>query len=162
MGQDLPNKVYLELTTECNLDCAMCIRHSWRDEGGSMSRGTFEAALAGLGGMESITTVSLSGFGEPMVHPGFWDFLARLKAAGLYVEVITNGLCLDAASAGRLMDLELDRVIVSLDGIGERSNRMLHAGSFEAVSANLRALNELRPVHGLPPPRAGLGVLSVS
>lgn len=156
MAQDLPNKVYLELTTECNLDCAMCIRHSWADEGGSMSGGTFEAARAGLEGMESITTVSLSGFGEPMVHPGFRGFLARLKGAGLYVEVITNGLCLDASSAGRLMDLELDRVIVSLDGIGEGSSRMLHAGSFKAVSANLRALNELRLARGLQVPQVDI------
>ena len=36
-----PAKVYVELTTECNLDCAMCIRHSWDEPGGTMAPETF-------------------------------------------------------------------------------------------------------------------------
>ena len=142
--QDLPNKVYLELTTDCNLDCAMCIRHSWDDEGGSMSDETFAAVLAGLRSMNSITTVSLSGFGESIAHPMFWDRLAALKDAGLYVETITNGLLLDRAAARRLIEMKLDRIIVSVDGMNDASSEMLHAGSFETVSTNLTALNEMR------------------
>ena len=156
MPHDLPTKVYLELTTECDLDCPMCIRHSWRNAGGSMSDETFEAVLAGLGGMESITTVSLSGFGEAMTHGQFWSFLARLKAAGLFVEVISNGLWPDGQTAERMIDLKLDRVIVSVDGISDASSRMLHEGSFAAVSANLRALNELRMSRDVAYPQTGI------
>ena len=153
---DLPNKVYLELTTECNLDCAMCIRHSWADEGGRMSDRTFEAALAGIVDMPSITTVSLSGFGEAMVHPAFWDVLARLKDAGLYVEVISNGLTLDGDAARRLIDLKLDKIIVSVDGVGEQSDQLLHAGLFPTVSNNLKGLNVLRQSLNVTYPEIGL------
>lgn len=156
MPQDLLKKVYLELTTECDLDCAMCIRHSWQDAGGSMSAGTIEAVIAGLGGVKSITTVSLSGFGEAMLHPKFWDCLARLKADGLFVEVITNGLWPDGETAERLTDLHLDRVIVSIDGMTAKSSAMLHAGSFARVSANLQALHELRLARGLAYPQIGI------
>ena len=156
MPNDLPTKVYLELTTECNADCAMCIRHSWQDEGGTMSDATFEGVLAGLAGMESITTVSLSGFGEALTHERFWSFLARLKAAGLFVEVISNGLWRDARTAERMIDLNLDRVIVSIDGISDESSRMLHEGSFATVAANLRALDELRLSRGVEYPQTGI------
>ncbi|MCP4378296.1 MAG: hypothetical protein GY794_19240, partial [bacterium] len=32
-----PRKVYIELTTDCNMDCPMCLRHSWDSPGGAMS-----------------------------------------------------------------------------------------------------------------------------
>jgi len=137
--QDLPNKVYLELTTDCNLDCAMCIRHSWDSRGGSMSDETFAAVLAGVKNMKSITTVSLSGFG-----------------AGLYVETITNGLLLDRAAARRLIDMKLDRIIVSIDSMKGASSEMLHAASFQTVSANLKALNEMRKSLNLKTPEIAL------
>lgn len=31
-----PSKLYVELTTDCNLDCPMCMRRSWEEEGGAM------------------------------------------------------------------------------------------------------------------------------
>jgi len=142
--QDQPVKLYLELTTECNLDCAMCIRHSWEGPGGSMFDDTIEAVLSGLNEAESITQINLSGFGEAMRHPRFWEVLARLKKAGLFVEVISNGFWTDENTAQRLIDLKLDRLIVSLDSITGGSGTMLHPNSFETVSENLNSLHKLR------------------
>jgi len=143
-SRDEPKKLYVELTTECNLDCAMCIRHSWTNDGGSMSEKTIDAIMTGLDGAESITTVNLSGFGEAMRHPGFWDVLTRLKDKGLFVEVISNGFWADEDTAGRLIDLKLDRLIVSIDSLDQESDTMLHPGSFAKISENLNSLHKLR------------------
>ena len=42
-------RLYLEPTSRCNLNCAMCFRKSWVDEeAGDMDEATFRAVLAHL------------------------------------------------------------------------------------------------------------------
>ena len=158
-ADDSPRKVYIELTTDCNMDCAMCIRHSWDEPAGTMSPETFDAVLAQLkelrGGGERMM-LNFSGFGEPMSHPRFFDLLARAKAGGFAVEVVTNGTLLDADAIERLIDLELDRIVVSLDGVGPGAAESLHAGSFPDVSARLRALHERRMMRKAAQPETHL------
>lgn len=139
-----PVKLYIELTTDCNMSCPMCIRHSWESPGGAMSDETFDAILTQLGEMPSIRTVNFSGFGEPMTHPKFFEFAARARQAGLEVEAITNGLSLDSETINRVLDLPLDRIVVSIDSLSEPSGEMLHAGSFASVSESLRILYHRR------------------
>jgi len=141
---DWPRKVYLEPTTQCNLDCAMCIRRSWDQSGGTMSAGTFERILAQVDELPRPLTINFSGYGEPMVHPRFCELLSRAKDAGFSIEVVTNGTLLGPEAAERLIDLRLDKLIVSLDGISDASSRMLHTRSFAIVAANLQALHQRR------------------
>jgi len=139
-----PRKLYLELTTACNMDCGMCIRRSWKTDGGTMSRRVFEAALAGAADLPTLREVNFSGYGEPMLHPRFWDFLRRAKKAGLRAEFVTNAALLDDQAAARLVDLQADRVIVSLDSIASGQPDMLHPGPFAEMAARLRRLKELK------------------
>ncbi|MDP6543203.1 MAG: SPASM domain-containing protein [Phycisphaerae bacterium] len=140
----LPIKLYIELTTDCDMDCPMCIRHSWDQPAGAMSDETFDAILAQLADMPSIRTVNFSGFGEPMTHPKFFEFAARAKQAGLTVEAITNGMSLDSDAIDKLIDLPLDRLIVSIDSLADPSGELLHSGSFATVSKSLRMLYHRR------------------
>ena len=89
-------KVYLEITTACNLDCAMCIRRVWDSGIESMARPTYETLVADLRAIGGDCTVHFGGFGEPLVHPDFLDYVYQAKAAGLRVEVTTNGVLLAA------------------------------------------------------------------
>jgi len=137
-----PRKVYVELTTKCNLDCEMCIRHSWQQPGGSMSRSTFQAILQQLTELPHIDTVHFGGYGEPLVHPDVHAFLDLAKRQELRTELVTNGTLLDPQTIERLVDLPLDKLIVSVDGISEPSRRHLHPGSFAAFSTALLQLYE--------------------
>ncbi len=143
-SEDLPRKVYVELTADCDQACVMCPRHSWSAPGGAMSEATFATLLAQLKASPSIATVNFSGYGEPTGHPRFHRCLREAKDAGLAVEVVTNGSGLDAESVERLIDLPLDKLIVSIDGIAPGASEMLHAGSFDRVSESLRKLYHRR------------------
>ncbi|MDP6546958.1 MAG: radical SAM protein [Phycisphaerae bacterium] len=155
-GATLPRKLYIELTTDCNMSCPMCIRHSWEAPGGTMSDETFEAILTQLGEMPSIRTVNFSGFGEPMTHPKFFEFAARAHQAGLTVEAITNGLSLDSETIDQLIDLPLDRLVVSIDSLSEPTGVMLHSGSFASVSESLRILYRRRLLRGAAGPEVDI------
>ena len=151
-----PRKLYIELTTNCNMDCPMCIRHSWETPGGAMSDETFSAILTQLAEMPSVGTVNFSGFGEPMTHSKFFAFAARARQAGLAVEAITNGLALDSETIDKLIDLPLDRLIVSIDSLTEPTGVMLHSGSFATVSESLRVLYRRRLLRRAPGPEVDI------
>ena len=155
-GDECLTKVYVELTTECNIACAMCPRNTWAEPGGTMSAGTFGRLIEQLADMPAPITVNFSGYGEPMGHERFWEFLAAAKSAGLEVEIVTNGLLLDEPAALRLVELGIDRVVVSIDGLSEATSAGLHAGSFPAVAANLRRLYHLRMMRGADRPELGI------
>jgi MoaA/NifB/PqqE/SkfB family radical SAM enzyme len=70
-----------------------------------MSSGTFASILGQLKEFPAPFRINFSGYGEPMTHPSFWQFLAQAKQAGHHVEIITNGLLLDSAASEKLLDL---------------------------------------------------------
>ena len=148
-----PRKLYLELTTACNLDCAMCIRRSQQDAGGDMTARTLERLLGQLADLPSLATVNLSGFGEAMTHPRFFAFAKRIKAAGLRLELVTNGTLLDRRACVELIGLKADRLIASIDGLGDPATRLLHPeGSFQRVRANLSCLRREKRMRHLTLP----------
>lgn len=128
---DALRKVYVEVTSACNLACAICIRRTWDEPLGHMPLARFQRLLNGLPGQKirgdqkphPVTvspyhrvSVSFSGFGEPLVHPHFLELVRLARERGMRVEIITNGTLLDARMARELVALDVAQVTVSLDG----------------------------------------------
>lgn len=142
-------KAYVEITTECNLDCGMCVRHLWPGPQRVMAGNTFSAFKDQLRAIPTAVAVSFAGFGEPTVHPQFLEFLREVKEAGLRAELITNGVTLQGAMARTLLDLQLNRLIVSLESVGAEQDILFH-GSSATVRANLEAFRQLRGTRAVP------------
>jgi MoaA/NifB/PqqE/SkfB family radical SAM enzyme len=137
--EDTLRKVHLEITTECNLDCKMCIRQVWRESLRSMAQETFDAFVGQLRDIPTIHTVQFGGFGEPTAHPRFLEFLLAVKEAGCRAELVTNGVGLTSDVLKKLIDLGLDLVVVSLDQANHSGNGVLHYEP-DCVKQNLRNL----------------------
>ena len=138
-------KLYVEITTACNLDCQMCVRRAWSEPIGSMSLETFRALIEQLREFSSPPTVHFSGYGEPMFHPAFVEMVSLAKAIGARMEVTTNGMLLTPDKAAALIELDLDRLVVSIDGVTpQRYGDIRVDGSFEQVIANLLHLRRLK------------------
>jgi Fe-coproporphyrin III synthase len=153
---DAIRKVYVELTTACDLDCGMCIRHGWEDRGGEMTQETFGRLIAGLRGTATAETLQFGGFGEPTMHPRLFEFLLLAKEAGLRVEMLTNGVSLDAETANTLLDLELDKLVVSMDGVGPTGDGTFHGDAITRVQANLRGVYRMKLARQVEKPEVGL------
>ena len=151
-GDDAPRKAYVELTTACNLDCAMCLRRAFEEPGGEMSLATFRRVVEQCAELPGLATLNFSGYGEPMAHPLFVEFVALAKGARFAVEAVTNGLLLTPEAMERLIKLRLDKLIVSVDGLSGDASQSLHAGTFPAVEGNLRAFHRLRVLHNVAYP----------
>jgi MoaA/NifB/PqqE/SkfB family radical SAM enzyme len=142
---DALTKLYVEVTTACNLDCVMCVRRVWNEPLGTMRTAQFARLMAQVADLPAPPTIHLSGYGEPMVHPDFLELVRLAKATGAKVEATTNGTLLDAETAEALLDLDLDRLVVSIDGAtAERYEEIRERASFRQVVNNLRQLKRLR------------------
>jgi hypothetical protein len=93
-------RVYIEPTTQCNLECRTCIRNAWSEPQGRMSETTYQRILDGLRAFDPVPPVFFGGFGEPLTHPEIFRMVLEAKRLGAVVELITNGTLLDERRRG--------------------------------------------------------------
>lgn len=142
---DRLTKLYIEPTTACNLDCVMCVRNFWRERIGHMPLDRFAALMEQVRAFDAPPRIHLSGYGEPTSHPQFLELVRLAKATGAQVEVTTNGSLLDPPFIDALMDLDLDRLVVSIDGASPESYESIRErASFEKLFTNLMWLKRQR------------------
>jgi radical SAM protein with 4Fe4S-binding SPASM domain len=113
-----PIEINLELTHRCNLRCRMC--GVWGKENAShLPELTLEdynelfAQMKGLG----VHLVTLAG-GEPFIRNDLFDIIKAAKIQGLTCNLFSNGTLIDRLKIGRLFESRVDKIIVSIDGIG--------------------------------------------
>lgn len=106
-------KVYIEPTNRCNLECRTCIRHSWTEALGHMDDETFDHVMEGVRAFDDPPVVFFGGFGEPLAHPRIVEMVSEAKSVGARVELITNGMLLDARKAEGLIGAGLDTLWVT-------------------------------------------------
>ena len=125
----LLKKLYIEPTNQCNLTCRTCIRNTWDEPLGQMSKTTFKNIIKSLKRFSLLPTVIFGGFGEPLHHPQIADMVAQVKALGAPVELITNGTLLHEKLSRDLMAAGIDVLWLSLDGATPESYADVRLGA---------------------------------
>lgn len=137
-------QAYIEVTTRCNLDCAMCIRHAWKDGQGRMEKETFQAALVGLQAFPKLKRVVFGGYGEPLTHPHLVEMITQVSGLGVGVTLITNGLLLKRSLTEALIRAGVDTLVVSLNSMHLQAYQQAGLKSgFDQVLENLQELRDL-------------------
>jgi MoaA/NifB/PqqE/SkfB family radical SAM enzyme len=131
-------KVYIEPTNGCNLDCRTCIRKTWDEPLGQMNEVTFDRTIESLRLFSPAPTILFGGFGEPLSHPKIVDMIAKASTLGGVVELITNGTLLSKTLSFQLIKAGLDVLWVSLDGASPQCYEDVRRGAlFSEVLANV-------------------------
>ncbi len=155
-------KVYLEPTNRCNITCRTCMRNTWDEPLGNMTGETFERILSDLSAFSPKPLVLFGGIGEPLFHPQTIDWVAKVKALGCTVELITNGTLLTAKRSRQLVDSGLDTLWVSLDGATPESYVDVRLGAaLPRVLDNLRHLRPMRKGFYHPQPVLGIAFVAM-
>jgi MoaA/NifB/PqqE/SkfB family radical SAM enzyme len=150
-------KVYVEPTTACNLNCPICVRHSWREPGGAMTMATYRRLVEGLRDIPTLQAVAFWGLGEPLLHPNILEMVAEAGRLGARTELISNGLLLDARMAEGLIQAGLDTLILSVDGDSTPRDGEVRAGVDRArLEQQVRELHALRRALRRENPEIGL------
>jgi MoaA/NifB/PqqE/SkfB family radical SAM enzyme len=149
-----PAVLYLEATAVCNLRCPMCPttiglpREPYRTE---MFDLDLLPRLEPI--MPCVVRAFLSGGGEPLLHPGFFDIVRRLKRHGVEVHFNSNATLLDEARAREIIASGVDTISFSIDGAtAETYAKIRVPADFERVTANVRRLAALKKEAGATRP----------
>ena len=108
----LPQNVQLEVTNLCNLSCGMCPREELNIPFEHMPLDRAKAIIDRLSGVQLLT---LTGWGEPFLHPDIFTLIRYAKDKGFAVQLTTNGLFKDDAVITKIVESGLDSISFSVD-----------------------------------------------
>jgi MoaA/NifB/PqqE/SkfB family radical SAM enzyme len=118
MIPDYPSQAQIEITNRCNLACKMCPRDYFNLLKEDMPLETFKKIVDR---MESITLLTLTGWGEPLVHPHVFEMITYCKERSHKVKLTTNGTLLTSEMRQRVFSSGLDEITISLESINKAS-----------------------------------------
>ena len=140
--KDSPKKVYVELTTRCNLQCSMCVKYT---EGScipeeDMDKAVFMKLLPSLG---EVDTLILNGIGESLLHPDLIEIIGLARKhlpTDATIGLQSNGLLLTRPLAQKLIEAGLDTICLSVDSFEDPTLHKPGEHSFHGVQ---RAVDHL-------------------
>ncbi len=136
--------IQVEVSSICNAQCPYCVQSCYRDQwkGGLMDMHTFHRLKPGF---SRASLVFLQGWGEPLLHPKFWQMVQTVKSIGVRVGFTTNGTLLDGENLSKLLNSGLDIMGVSLAGIGPDTHERFRKGcDLVRLGTALRKLKEMK------------------
>lgn len=121
---NFPLHLDLELTSECNLRCAMC----WQAKDpnafpkGMMTEELFKKIID-EGVANGLCAIKLQSRGEAMMHPKIFEFSKYAKSKGIKdIHLTTNGtLFMKTKKMAQLFDSGIDKLIFSIDKAHDES-----------------------------------------
>jgi MoaA/NifB/PqqE/SkfB family radical SAM enzyme len=151
-----PVRIVLELTSRCNLRCRMC--RDWEDyerrhkSDGDLADDLFEGVLDFVPGAALIQP---QGWGEPLLHARFFDYMARIREVNPrgIISFNTNGVLLGPEAAEKIVALDIDRICVSLDSARKDVFKAIRGGaSLDKILDNVSGLRRIRENRGKAAP----------
>jgi MoaA/NifB/PqqE/SkfB family radical SAM enzyme len=151
----LPEELYLEVTSRCNLRCRTCPQFfGMPEQPADLTIERFHAIVAQF---PRLRRVVLHGIGEPLLNRDLPEMVRHLKGRGAYVLFNSNALLLRGRWPRRLAECGLDELRVSIDsGAPETYRAVRGVDGFARILANLRLLREAKAALDSETPRVSL------
>jgi len=159
--------IQVEVTSACNAACIYCprtfYRESWEDR--HLPLDVFRRLVPAFA---KTRHVHLQGWGEPFLHPDFFEMVAIAKAAGCRVGTTTNAMLLNKERITRIIESGVDIIAFSLAGTGEKNDVIRKGTSLKKVLEAIQTLDREKKERGRERPevhvaymlfRSGVGEL---
>lgn len=143
--------IQVEITAHCNSHCLYCPQHTYRKQwqARKLSLKAFESMIPAF---KKSRLVYLQGWGEPFLHPRFFDMVKIAKSAGARVGTTTNGSLLSRPVANQLATEQVDIIGFSLAGITEENDRIRQGTELEAIKRAIGDLHRAKNRYGVRSP----------
>jgi radical SAM protein with 4Fe4S-binding SPASM domain len=142
----MPVFVSTELTNNCNLNCPHCSSGSgnMKRKHGFMDPELFKKVMKELA--PYLNSVNLYFQGEPMLHPLFFSFIESCDSVNSIVS--TNGHYLSVENSEKMAQSQLNKLIVSLDGIDQETYSLYRVnGDVKKVIEGVRNISYAKKKH---------------
>lgn len=147
--QQLPIHIQLEPTTYCNLNCKACTRSTYLDQSEHLAAEKFQQILEQIQPLK----ISLSGGGEPFLHPHIFEMILLAKSMGASINTTTNCTLLTPEFCSQIVKSGLNLVKISIDGATrETYQKSRREDRFDQVIEGIHALIAAKRHHNSATP----------
>ena len=158
-----PDRMYLESTNACNLQCVMCpngLGMLTRPKG-FLDYDLFQQVIDEMAPHVQATTLHI--WGEPLLHPRIYDMIAYCRSHGLHSEISTNATLLNGDSSREILDAGLGAIYLCLDGsTRETYERVRRRADFEQTRANILRFVQMKNARGqIGGPRVSVQIINI-
>ena len=134
------NWVQVELTSHCNAECVYCphavCKRSWH--AGHMPLEAFKKLAPAF---RRTRLVYLQGWGEPLLHPQFFEMVRIARECGCQVGTTTNGMLCTGDVPERMVEEGLSTLGFSLAGRDESQDAIRRGTRLQAVLQAMRQVD---------------------
>ncbi|MEJ5301226.1 MAG: radical SAM/SPASM domain-containing protein [Thermodesulforhabdaceae bacterium] len=150
--------IQIEVSSLCQASCIYCPHTAYRKLW--LGRLFPEALFSKLTSVFTHSDlVFLQGWGEPLLHPQFFDFIRIAKQHGSMVGTTTNGMLVNRDIAKQLVDSGLDIISFSLAGSSLKNDLVRCGTSINHVLKAIEWVREERERRMSPTPRIHIAYL---
>lgn len=146
-----PRCLDIELTNLCNFKCLMCPTGTGAHQRkkGLMSDAIFYKIIDEI--KKYKTPLRFIRWGEPTLHPNLINFLRVAKENDSLIHINTNGKLIDKKMMVQLIDIPLDSIKFSFQGVDKKSYcEMRGIDFFDELLEKIKMLYELRENNSYP------------
>lgn len=140
---EIPPKVYLDMTPDCNMFCIMC-RESIENSGRIMKSELFKKIVDET--CKGVTSYSLFSWGESLLLSDFRDRLkhvSKRKLSNAIIDLSTNGMLLTEDISRFLVDYDIE-ISISFDGSNPKIfEKIRRGGKFEKICRNVERISTI-------------------
>lgn len=142
---EFPRIIEFEITNHCNFQCLMCktgVGTALRERG-YMSEEIFMRVMKEV--KEKNIALKFVGQGEPLLHKDFIKFIQIAKENGIVCHLTTNGSMLDEELMQKIIELKLDSIKFSFQGVdAEGYETLRQKKDFEQLLNKIGKLYKMR------------------
>jgi len=116
-----PVAVSIEPTTSCNLHCVECLtgKNILTRPKGEINIEVFKKIIDQT--HQHLIYLSLYFQGEPFMHKNIFDLIKIAKEKKIFIETSTNANLIDDEVAKKIVESDLDSIIISIDGTSQET-----------------------------------------
>ena len=137
--KDLDKSIELEITNVCNAVCNICPREEQHRVKGFMTKDTLEMILK-RAKVYGVNSISIGGFGEPLLHKEFCSFLKtiRKELPECKVSITTNGVFLTPEKLHEMIEIGIPEISLSFHSPDKEEYERIMRISYPKVVENIK------------------------
>ena len=144
-SSDMPILIDIEITNACNFNCLFCPTgtKAYNRPVGFMTGEMYGQIIDQIAPFK--IPLRFIRWGEPTLHKNFVSYLRIAKDAGLHVHLGTNGSKLNEQVILQLLEMKLDSIKFSFQGVDEKTySEMRYGQSYEELVDTVKLFYKMR------------------
>lgn len=131
----------IEVTSYCYADCLMCPRDEVKSLG-YIEMNTIDQIVEKVNGVD-LWEISISGRGEPLLHPDLELILKKLKQLNCPISIVSTGTYLNSENLDPIIE-HIDKLRLSVSSIKPSVFKQIHRGlDYDKTWANIKEIIDI-------------------